>query len=90
MALTAEQKQTVREHNQLHDTDTGSTIVQIAALTLRVTELTEHLKANPKDFACRRGLIMMVGRRRRFLRYYKQKNTAEAYTALLERFGIRK
>ncbi len=69
--------------------DTGSPEVQIALLTERITELTEHLKSNPKDHHSRRGLLMMVGQRRNMLAYLK-KNDLEGYRALIERLGLRK
>ena len=69
--------------------DTGSPEVQIAILTARISELTEHLKANPKDHHSRRGLLMMVGQRRGMLDYLKSKDI-EAYRSLIERLGIRK
>jgi small subunit ribosomal protein S15 len=69
--------------------DTGSPEVQIAVLTERIKELTEHLKANPKDHHSRRGLLKMVGRRRGLLEYLKKKDI-ESYRALLGRLNIRK
>ncbi len=69
--------------------DTGSPEVQIALLTERIRELTEHLKVNPKDHHSRRGLFMLVGQRRGLLDYVK-KNDIEAYRTLIDRLGIRK
>ena len=69
--------------------DTGSPEVQVAILTTRIRELTEHLKANPKDHHSRRGLLKMVGKRRRLLAYI-QKNDLEGYRALIAKLGIRK
>ena len=69
--------------------DTGSPEVQIAILTARISELTEHLKANPKDHHSRRGLLMMVGQRRGMLDYLMSKDI-EAYRSLIGRLGIRK
>ena len=69
--------------------DTGSPEVQIAILTERITELTEHLKKNPKDHHSRRGLLKMVGQRRGLLAYLKDKDI-ERYRALIERLGLRK
>jgi len=69
--------------------DTGSPEVQIAVLTARITELTEHLKANPKDHHSRRGLLKMVGKRRNLLQYLKNKDL-EGYRALIEKLGLRK
>lgn len=69
--------------------DTGSPEVQIAILTARINELTEHLKKNPKDHHSRRGLLMMVGQRRGLLAYL-QKNDLDSYRSLIEKLGIRK
>lgn len=69
--------------------DTGSPEVQVAILTERITELTEHLKKNPKDHHSRRGLLMMVGHRRGLLNYLKNSNL-DAYRALIEKLGLRK
>ena len=69
--------------------DTGSPAVQIAVMTERIKELTEHLKANPKDHHSRRGLLMMVGHRRGMLEYLKNKDI-ERYRALIEKLGLRK
>ena len=69
--------------------DTGSPEVQIAILTARITELTEHLKVNPKDHHSRRGLLKMVGQRRGLLGYLKKKDL-DGYRALIEKLGIRK
>ena len=70
-------------------TDTGSPAVQVAILTYRIKELTEHLKVNKKDHHSRRGLLKMVGQRRGLLEYLK-KNDVEAYRSLIARLGIRK
>jgi small subunit ribosomal protein S15 len=69
--------------------DTGSPEVQVAVLTERISNLTEHLKAHKKDFASRRGLLMMVGRRRRLLDYLKRKEQSR-YETLIERLGLRR
>ena len=74
---------------RLHDTDTGSPEVQIAILTERINHLTEHLKAHKKDHHSRRGLLMLVGRRRRLLDYVK-KNDVERYRGLIARLGLRR
>nr|WP_082154325.1 30S ribosomal protein S15 [Crocosphaera watsonii] len=74
---------------QVHETDTGSADLQVAILTKRITQLTDHLKQNPKDHASRRGLLKMIGRRRRLLAYIKGKDT-NRYQALIERLGIRR
>ena len=75
--------------NRLHDTDTGSTEVQIALLTERIHHLTEHMKVHKKDFHSRRGLLMLVGRRRRMLDYLRR-NDVERYRALIAKLGIRR
>lgn len=90
MALTKETKQEVTQQHAVNDKDTGSTPVQVALLTRRINELTEHLKQNKKDYACRRGLMIMVGRRRRLLNYFKKVNTPEAYKELITKLNIRK
>jgi len=75
--------------HRLHETDTGSPEVQVAILTERINHLTEHLKAHKKDHHSRRGLLMMVGRRRRLLDYTKA-NDVERYRALIARLGLRR
>ncbi len=89
MALTATDKSGVISQFRLHDTDTGSPEVQVALLTNRITYLTEHLKIHKKDHHSRRGLLMMVGRRRRLLNYVKNKDV-NRYRKLIEAVGIRK
>ncbi len=89
MALQTEQKQEIIEANRAHETDTGSTEVQIAILTRRILDLTDHLRANRQDNHSRRGLLKMVGRRRRLLAYL-QKNDIERYRATIARHGLRK
>jgi small subunit ribosomal protein S15 len=79
---------TLKEH-QLHESDTGSPEVQIALLTLRINHLTEHLKKHKKDHHSRRGLLMLVGRRRRLLDYVKD-NDIERYRAILATHGLRR
>ena len=74
---------------RLHETDTGSPEVQIALLTERINHLTEHLKAHKKDHHGRRGLLMLVGRRRRLLDYVR-KNDVERYRQLIARLGLRR
>jgi small subunit ribosomal protein S15 len=89
MSLTKEAKQEiVREHGS-SDADTGSTKVQVALLTKRVNQLTEHLRTHPKDHYSRRGLLKLVGRRRRFLNYL-QKHDLEGYRALIKELGLRR
>ena len=87
--LLKEEKTAVIEANKTHENDTGSPEVQIAILTERINELTEHLKVNQKDHHSRRGLLKMVGKRRGLLDYLK-KNDLEGYRALIEKLGIRK
>jgi small subunit ribosomal protein S15 len=79
---------TIGEHRQ-HDTDTGSPEVQIALLTDRINHLTEHLKVHKKDHHSRRGLLMLVGRRRRLLDYLRR-NDVERYRALIAKLGLRR
>ena len=87
--MRKEEKTAVIEANRLHETDTGSPEVQIAVLTKRIADLTEHLKEHKKDNHSRRGLCKMVGRRRNLLNYLK-KNDIERYRAIVEKLGIRK
>ena len=84
-----ENKQSIIESARVHETDTGSPEVQVAVLTARIQELTEHLKDNPKDHHSRRGLLKMVGQRRGLLSYLK-KVDIERYRTLIDRLGIRK
>ena len=79
---------TITEH-RLHDSDTGSPEVQIALLSDRINHLTEHLKVHKKDHHSRRGLLMLVGRRRRLLDYVK-KNDVERYRAIIAKLGLRR
>jgi small subunit ribosomal protein S15 len=79
---------TITEH-RLHETDTGSTEVQVALLTARINHLTEHLKVHKKDHHSRRGLLMLVGRRRRLLDYLRR-NDVERYRALIAKLGLRR
>jgi len=89
LALTKERKQEIIEQFKIHEADTGSPEVQIAILTERIKDLTEHLKTHPKDFHSRRGLFLMVGQRRRLLNYLK-KYHVDRYYAVLEKLGLRK
>jgi small subunit ribosomal protein S15 len=75
--------------NRLHESDTGSTEVQVALLTARINHLTEHLKVHKKDHHSRRGLLMLVGRRRRLLDYLRR-NNVERYRALIAKLGLRR
>ncbi len=87
--MTAERKTELMKEYALHEGDTGSPEVQIAVLTERINELTEHLKANPKDHHSRRGLLKMVGHRRNLLAYLTKKDI-ERYRSIIKRLGIRK
>jgi small subunit ribosomal protein S15 len=89
MSITQERKQDVITQFATVAGDTGSPEVQVAILTERITNLTEHLKMHKKDFASRRGLLMMVGQRRRLLDYLRRKEQGR-YLALIERLGLRK
>ena len=89
MSITAERKQEVIRDFAMGDSDTGSPEVQVAILSERIRNLTEHLKVHKKDFHSRRGLLMMVGQRRRLLDYLKGKEESR-YTTLLERLGLRR
>ena len=80
-------KEIIKKYGE-NDKDTGSTAVQIAMMSQKITELTEHLKINAKDFATKRGLLMLVGRRKRLLSYLKDKNVTE-YRDLIKKLGIR-
>ena len=82
-------KQDTIETHRTHGTDTGSPEVQIALLTQRINELTEHLREHPKDHYSRRGLLKLVGRRRRFLNYLQRKNV-EGYRELIKELGLRR
>ena len=87
--IKQETKQAVIEANRIHPTDTGSPEVQIAILTERINELTEHLKTHKKDNHSRRGLQQMVGNRRSLLEYL-QKKDIERYRAIIAKLGLRK
>ena len=87
--MAKELKQQIISDAKIHDTDTGSPEVQIAILTNRINHLNEHLKKNKKDFHSRRGLLMMVGKRRGLLSYL-QKKDIERYRAIIAKLGLRK
>ena len=87
--ITKEKKTEIINQYARKPGDTGSPEVQVAVLTERIQELTEHLKANPKDHHSRRGLLMMVGQRRGLLTYLK-KTDLDGYRALIEKLGLRK
>jgi len=89
MALNVEQKKVIIEDFKQHDSDTGSPEVQVAILTKRINDLTEHFKVHAKDYHSRRGLMIMVGQRRRLLDYLRRKDKAR-YTTLIERLGLRR
>ncbi|MCC8369378.1 30S ribosomal protein S15 [Rickettsia endosymbiont of Polydrusus tereticollis] len=89
MSITAERKQQLIKEYALTEADTGSSEVQCAILTERINNLTEHCKVNLKDFTTRRGLLILVGRRRRLLNYIKKKSVSN-YLELIGKLGIRK
>lgn len=89
MSITAERKDALIKEYATKDGDTGSPEVQVAILSERIKNLTEHLKSHNKDFHSRRGLLMMVGQRRRLLDYVKNKNHTR-YEDLIKRLGIRR
>jgi small subunit ribosomal protein S15 len=89
MALEPTQKKNIIEEYRIHEKDTGSPEVQIALLTERIKSLTEHFKKFAKDHNSRRGLLVLVGSRRRLLTYLREKNT-DRYKKVIERLGLRK
>ena len=89
MSITAERKRNLVQEYATKESDTGSPEVQVAILSERINNLTGHLKTHAKDFHSRRGLLMMVGQRRRLLDYLRKKNS-ERYEALIHRLGLRK
>ena len=89
MALTAEQKKEILGNYGLHGTDTGSPEAQVALLTRRINDLTEHLKVHKHDHHSRRGLLLLVGRRRRLLQYLARTDI-ERYRALISKLGLRR
>ena len=89
MVLTTEDKKELINRFKTHESDTGSPEVQIGLLTHRITYLTEHLKVHKKDHHSRRGLLMMVGRRRRLLNYVKN-NDVKRYRTIIEALGLRR
>jgi small subunit ribosomal protein S15 len=88
MALTQQRKQEILTQYQVHETDTGSADLQVAMLTARINRLSEHLQANKKDHSSRRGLLKLIGQRKRLLSYILEENR-ERYQALIGRLGIR-
>ncbi len=89
MSLTQQRKQELIGEYQIHETDTGSADLQVAVLTERINQLTNHLKNNKKDHSSRRGLLKMIGRRKRLLAYIQSKDF-ERYQKLIARLGIRR
>lgn len=87
--MDTQAKQQIIEEHRVHESDTGSPEVQVAILTRRINELTEHFKTHKQDHHSRRGLLKLVGRRRRLLDYMKRKDPAR-YQTSIERLGIRK
>ncbi|HWT55661.1 MAG TPA: 30S ribosomal protein S15 [Candidatus Microsaccharimonas sp.] len=87
--ISSEKKSKIIKEHQASKTDNGSAAVQVAIDTERIKELTEHLKVNKKDFAARRGLLQLVGKRRRLLKYIADKDS-QAYLDLIKKLGIRR
>ena len=86
--IIKEKKQALIEEFKVHGADTGSTEVQVAILTARIRELTDHMRVHKKDFHSRRGLLIMVGKRRKLLQYLKDRDFAR-YQSLIQRLGHR-
>jgi small subunit ribosomal protein S15 len=89
VVFSSEEKRKLIEQFKLHETDTGSPEVQVGLLTHRITYLTDHLKVHKKDHHSRRGLLMLVGRRRRLLNYVKNKDVTR-YRTIIETLGLRR
>jgi small subunit ribosomal protein S15 len=89
MALAKELKTELVETHRTHDTDTGSPEVQVALLSKRISQVTAHLQTHRHDHASRRGLLMIIGRRRRLLNYLTRKNT-DRYRSLIGKLGLRR
>ena len=89
MSLDQAIKSSVIEEHRVHETDTGSPEVQVAILTRRIADLTDHLRSHKHDFATQRGMLTMVGKRRRHLRYL-QNESPERYLALIKKLGLRR
>lgn len=87
--ITSEKKAEVSKDHKAHDKDTGSPAVQVAIMTTRIAELTAHMKVNTHDFAARRALLQLVGKRKRLLKYIAAQD-GEAYLALIKKLGIRR
>jgi small subunit ribosomal protein S15 len=89
MSLSSEAKEAIMAEFRLHDSDTGSPEVQIALLTQRIKDITEHLKVYKKDFHTRRSLLILIGQRKRLLNYLAKKDI-ERYRKLIKRLGLRR
>lgn len=89
MALTPKKKVKIIEKFRTHDTDTGSSEVQVALLTEEIARLTDHLKKHKKDFHSRRGLLAMVAKRKKFLDYLKENNTRK-YNSVIKKLGLKR
>jgi small subunit ribosomal protein S15 len=89
LTLLKEDKQNIIEKFKIHESDTGSAAVQVALITTRINMLNEHLKSNNKDHHSRRGLVMLVGKRKRLIEYIK-KNDLSSYKKLIKELGLRK
>jgi small subunit ribosomal protein S15 len=89
MTIAAEKKQELVKEYRRHEGDSGSPEIQVAILTSRIGEITEHLRSHKHDYASRRGLVMMVGKRNRLLRYLARSDR-DAYQQLIKRLGLRK
>ncbi len=89
MALTTEQKQPIVQAHRYHDSDTGSAAVQIALLSTRINQLTEHLKSHKKDHSSRRGLLKMVGKRSALLKFL-MRSDRDKYLDVIAKLGLRK
>ncbi|MBI2024488.1 MAG: 30S ribosomal protein S15 [Candidatus Harrisonbacteria bacterium] len=87
--LTPRKKKMIAKEHGMHETDTGSAAVQVGLLTKKIEELTDHLKKHPKDHHSRRGLLKMVGKRRRLLAYL-DKNDKKNYTSVVKKLGLKK
>lgn len=88
MPFTLEEKAEIIQNSRVHETDTGSPEVQVSILTHRINQITEHLKVHKHDVHSRRGLLMLVGQRRRLLKYLSRKSP-ERYRALIAKLGLR-
>jgi small subunit ribosomal protein S15 len=88
VALNVEEKAEIIENSRIHESDTGSTEVQVSIITTRINQLTEHMKVHKHDLHTRRGLIMLVGQRRRLLAYLSKKSP-DRYRALIAKLGLR-